>query len=71
LKQARADFYEKALFKKVPDIVYKTHKAGTATVAERELLTLKAGAARYVAAGMVVGVVWDAVDAVTAKTEKQ
>lgn len=71
LKQARADFYEKALFKKVPDIVYKTHKAGTATVAERELLTLKAGAARYVAAGMVVGVVWDAVDGVTAKTEKQ
>ncbi len=70
LKQTRATFYEKALFKQVPDIVYKTHKAGTATVAERELLSLKAGAARYVAAGMVVGVVWDAADAVIANKEE-
>ncbi|CAJ0892817.1 T6SS effector BTH_I2691 family protein [Ralstonia flatus] len=70
-KDTRATFYEKVLYKQVPDIVYKTHKVGTATVAERELLTLKAGAARYVAAGAVVGVIWDSVDGVTAYKEKE
>ncbi|SOZ10346.1 protein of unknown function (plasmid) [Cupriavidus taiwanensis] len=65
LKETRADFYEKALFKAVPDWAYKTHRAGVAKVTESELLRLKGVAARYVAAGMVVGVVWDSVDGVT------
>ncbi|RAS08781.1 T6SS effector BTH_I2691 family protein [Cupriavidus alkaliphilus] len=65
LKEVRADFYEKALFKTVPDWAYKTHRAGVAKVTESELLRLKGVAARYIAAGMVVGVVWDTVDGVT------
>lgn len=69
LKEARADFYEKSLFKTVPDWAYKTHRAGVASVAEGELIRLKGAAARFVAAGMVVGVVWDAVDATTARKE--
>ncbi len=70
LKQVRADFYEKAVFKKVPDVLAKeAQKAGTTAVAKRELLALKAGAARYVAAGTVVGVMVDAVDSVTAARE--
>ncbi len=71
LKQVRADFYEKTVFKKVPDVLAKeAQKAGTTVVAERELLALKAGAARYVAAGTIVGVVVDTVDMVTAGREK-
>lgn len=71
LKQARADFYEKAVYKKVPDVLSKSQKAGASAAAERELLVLKAGAARYVAAGVIVGVVVDAVDATTAAGEGQ
>ena len=69
LKQTRAEFYEKAVYKKVPDVLSKAQKAGVSATAERELLVLKAGAARYVAAGMIVGVVVDAVDATTAAGE--
>ncbi|MGA3944375.1 T6SS effector BTH_I2691 family protein, partial [Ralstonia nicotianae] len=68
-KGARTTFYEKTIYKQVPDVVYKTHKVGTTVVSERELLSMKAGAARYVAAGMAVGVVWDAADAITAHKE--
>ncbi|CBJ40371.1 conserved hypothethical protein (plasmid) [Ralstonia solanacearum CMR15] len=70
LKEARATFYEKAIYKQVPDVVYKTHKVGTAKVSERELLAMKAGAARYVAAGMAVGVFWDALDGAVAVKEQ-
>ncbi len=70
LKQARADFYEKAVYKKVPDVLaQKAQKAGATVAAERELLALKAGAARYVAAGAIVGVVVDVVDAAVALQE--
>lgn len=69
LKQARADFYEKAVYKKVPDVLAKSQKAGATAAAERELLALKAGAARYVAAGVIVGVVVDVVDAAFAGKE--
>lgn len=71
LKGVRAAFYEKVIYKQVPNIVYKTHKVGTAAVSERELLSMKAGAARYVAAGAVVGVVWDTADGITAYKESE
>ncbi|MCF1442814.1 T6SS effector BTH_I2691 family protein [Ralstonia nicotianae] len=69
LKQARADFYEKAVYKKVPDVLGKAQKTGATAAAERELLALKAGAARYVAAGAIVGIVADVVDAAVAGKE--
>ncbi|WP_104566245.1 T6SS effector BTH_I2691 family protein [Ralstonia mannitolilytica] len=69
LKQARADFYEKAVYKKVPDVLAKTQKAGVSAVAETELLALKAGAARYVAAGTILAIVVDGVDGITAAKE--
>ncbi|SPA56467.1 T6SS effector BTH_I2691 family protein [Cupriavidus taiwanensis] len=70
LKEVRTDFYEKAFFKTVPDWAYKTHRAGVAAVTGDELLRLKGVAARYVAAGAVVVVVWDAVDCVVAIKER-
>ncbi|AST86455.1 T6SS effector BTH_I2691 family protein [Ralstonia solanacearum species complex bacterium KE101] len=63
LKQVRADFYEKAVFKKVPDVLARqAQKTSVTVVAERELLALKAGAARYVVAGTIVAIVVDVVD---------
>ena len=71
MRQWRADLYEKALFKQLPDAVYKTHKAGMARATQAELLAMKAGAAHLVVAGAVVGVGWDAVDGVTAYEEQE
>ncbi|WP_354675604.1 hypothetical protein [Cupriavidus alkaliphilus] len=45
------------------------HRAGVAKVTESKLLRLKGVAARYVAAGAVVVVIWDAVDSAVAKKE--
>uniref|UniRef100_UPI0031587144 T6SS effector BTH_I2691 family protein n=2 Tax=Variovorax sp. S12S4 TaxID=3029170 RepID=UPI0031587144 len=71
MRQWRADLYEKALFKQLPDAVYKTHKAGMTKATQAELLAMKAGAAHFVVAGAVVGVAWDAMDAVTASKEQE
>jgi hypothetical protein len=71
LRQWRADLYEKVLFKQVPDLVHKTYRAGVVAVTGEERLGLKAGAARYVAAGAAVGVMWDAVDGVTAARQSE
>lgn len=71
MRQWRADLYEKALLKQLPDMVYKTHKAGMTQATQVELLGMKAGAARFVAAGAVVGVAWDAADAAKAHAEQE
>ncbi|MET3913940.1 hypothetical protein ABID97_000722 [Variovorax sp. OAS795] len=71
MRQWRADLYEKALFKQLPDAVYKTHKAGMARATQAELLAMKAGAAHLVVAGAVVGVGWDAVDGRKAQREDE
>ncbi|MDR2852262.1 MAG: hypothetical protein LBV61_04275 [Burkholderiaceae bacterium] len=71
VRQWRADVYEKALFKNLPELVETTHRAGMSQVTQAELLALKAGAARYVAAGAAVGVAWDAVDGGKAAQEKE
>lgn len=71
MRQWRSDLYEKALFKQLPDMVYKTHKAGTTMATEAELMRMKSGAAHFVVAGAIVGVAWDAADAVTAFRQEE
>ncbi|MET3518163.1 hypothetical protein ABIC63_005973 [Pseudacidovorax sp. 1753] len=67
LKGWRADFYEKNVLEEIKAKI-PAHKwsaeLGKATSAE--LQAMKIGAAHWVAAGAVVGVIWDAVDAITA-----
>ncbi len=71
MRQWRADLYESAIYKRVPDLVHKTHRASVLAATEAELLSMKSGAAKFVVAGAVVGVVWDAVDGDTARTERE
>ena len=71
IRQRRADVYEKGLYKLVPELAYKTHKTGVQSANAETLLALKANAARFVVAGAVVGVVWDAVDTGKAVTEEE
>lgn len=71
-RQLGADRYENYVFKNVPDALSYMKDAEKITKAsEKELLALKAGAARYVVAGAVVGVAFDVADGVKASQEKE
>jgi len=72
LKGWRADFYEKNVLEEIKAKI-PAHKwsaeLGKATSAE--LQAMKIGAAHWVAAGAVVGVIWDAVDGNKAQKEEK
>ena len=71
-RQLGADRYEKYVFKNVPDALSYMQDAEKITEAsKKELLALKAGAARYVIAGAVVAVAFDAADGSKANKEKE
>lgn len=71
MRQWRVDVYDKALFKPLPDLIKKARTANAGALTEGELLSLKASAARFVVAGAVVGVAWDAVDGMTAGRQEE
>ncbi|MDN4587878.1 hypothetical protein DBA29_05110 [Xenophilus aerolatus] len=67
LKGWRASFYESNVLEEIKaQITVHKQSANLARASEADLAALKIGAAHWVAAGAVVGVVWDAVDALTA-----
>ncbi|CAJ0721400.1 hypothetical protein LMG6871_04825 [Ralstonia edaphis] len=69
-RQLGADRYEKYVFKNVPDALSYMQDAKVITeTSKKELLALKAGAARYVIAGAVVGVAFDLIDGNNASEE--
>jgi hypothetical protein len=73
-RQLAVDRYNNLAFKAVPDSIPHvdvSKAAGVKISAQAELLELKAGAARYVIAGAVVGVVFDVADGGKAETEQE
>lgn len=69
LKSWRADYYEKNVYEVIKADAALAARANLMTAQSNELRMLKIGAAHWVAAAAVVGVMWDAVDAGTASKE--
>jgi len=75
LKQARVDFYNHAIYKNLPDSLARKinlpARFAVKQASEKQFLKMKIVAARYVAAGAVVAVAWDAWDAVGAFRDEE
>ena len=69
-KGLRSDYYEKNIFEAIKADAPLAARGDLVKAAGEDLRILKIGAAHWVASAAVVGVVWDAIDGVTAFREK-